>query len=391
MRYTLLLVLILATSSAIAKQPDIVDYDIELQVVQSGFDGEKVWFHPRASMLGNNQQGVMLMQWWYVKVSDLFSALHYVSTTDAGKSWSQPTSLEATLEQAFEQDSNVMVRISDMTPMWHKKSGTMLVTGHNVRYKDGRVMPVRNRETCWFSFDPSIGKWSRWSTLQMPDRAEFRNAGAGCTQRVDMKNGDILLPIYYKVPEGKQFTSAVVKCSYDGKELKYKSIGGGMGIDRGRGLYEPSMVEFKGRYYMTLRNDINGFVAVSKDGMNFSTPYEWRFDDGTMLMSENTQQHWIKHKDALFLVYTSKREDNGHVMRSRAPLFIAQFDHDNMVLIKSSERVLIPNHGAQLGNFGAFEVDDNQAWVTTSEGTRADNVKYGSDGRLYIAKIRWKN
>ena len=35
----------------------------------------------------------------------------------------------------------------------------------------------------------------------MPDAPRFYSSGAGCTQRVDLANGDILLPIYLKASD----------------------------------------------------------------------------------------------------------------------------------------------------------------------------------------------
>jgi hypothetical protein len=46
-------------------------------------------------------------------------------------------------------------------------------------------------------------------------------------------------------------------------------------VDIGRGLYEPSLTRFRDRYYLTLRNDDAGDVAVSPDGVRFDTPRMW--------------------------------------------------------------------------------------------------------------------
>lgn len=70
---------------------------------------------------------------------------------------------------------------------------------------------------------------------------------------------------------------------------------------------------------------------------------------------------------------------------------MAQFDEKNMVLMKETERIIVPNNSAQLGNFGAFDLNENESWVTTSEGTDSINSKTGSDGRVYVAQIKWEN
>ena len=53
----------------------------------------------------------------------------------------------------------------------------------------------------------------------------------------------------------------------------------------------------------------------------------------------------------MFLVYTRKGANNDHVFRHRAPLFIAQVDPGEAALIRSTERILVPERGARLGNF----------------------------------------
>lgn len=42
-----------------------------------------------------------------------------------------------------------------------------------------------------------------------------------------------------------------------------------------------------------LRNDVNGLVTYSKDGLHYNEPVEWKFETGELVNSENTQQHWV--------------------------------------------------------------------------------------------------
>src|SRR5690606_1011569 len=116
--------------------------------------------------------------------------------------------------------------------------------------------------------------------------------------------------------------------------------------------------------FLTLRNDEKGYVAVSDDGLNYSTPKPWCWDDGSDLGNYNTQQHWVTHPQALYLVYTRRGANNDHVFRHRAPLFIAQVNPHTQQVIRSTERVLVPERGARLGNFGVTKVTDHETWVT---------------------------
>ena len=111
----------------------------------------------------------------------------------------------------------------------------------------------------------------------------------------------------------------------------------------------------------------------------------------------NTQQHWVTHSQGLFLVYTRKGANNDHVFRHRAPLFIARVDPETLRVIRSTERVLVPERGARLGNFAVTEVSERETWVTVAEWmqTWGPNIvippdnKYGADNSVYVARIVW--
>ena len=90
---------------------------------------------------------------------------------------------------------------------------------------------------------------------------------------------------------------------------------------------------------------------MSDDGLQFAEPKPWLFDDGSDLGSYNTQQHWLAHSDGLFLIYTRRGANNDHILRHRAPLFMAQVDPQTQQVIRRTEKVVVPN-AAELGNFG---------------------------------------
>ena len=52
------------------------------------------------------------------------------------------------------------------------------------------------------------------------------------------------------------------------------------------------------------------------------------------------------------MVYTRRGANNDHVFRHRAPLFIAQVDPEKLVVLRVTERVVLPERGVPLGNFG---------------------------------------
>ncbi len=389
-----------AASAAAAIAVPAVDpapFRIQLDTIQRGYDGRTCWVHPRAGAIpGATPTVVLTMQKLLLTGSDVFFALNEMRSENLGKTWAGPLEHTATLGRRNEP-AGVVVAICDFTPKWHAKSGKLLGIGQTVRYRNDRVIENRDRETGWSVYDPATRTWTPWATLEMPDQEKFQSAGAGSVQRVDLPDGDILLPIYFRNKTQKAYRSTVLRCGFDGTRLVYRGHGSELLVEIDRGLYEPSLTRFQNRYFLTLRNDRAGYVAASDDGQHFSEPRKWLWDDGTDLGNYNTQQHWVTHRDALFLVYTRRGANNDHVFRHRAPLFIAQVDPVALRVVRRTERVLVPDRGARLGNFGVTEVSENETWVTVAEWMqkagpdiiiRPDN-KYGADNSVYAARLLW--
>ena len=224
----------------------------------------------------------------------------------------------------------------------------------------------------------------------MPPGDHFASAGAGCTQRVDLDNGEILLPISFTPAKGNSRVT-VVRCAFDGATLRYLAHGDELRIDDAtRGIGEPSLAQWNGRFFLTIRHNERGYVTRGSDGQHFEPLQEWRFDDDTPLGSYNTQTHWVVHSSGLFLVYTRRGADNDHVFRHRAPLFMAQVDPERLRVIRSTEQILVPERGARLGNFGVTSISPEETWVTVAEWMQPKGVeKYGSDGSVFVARIHW--
>jgi hypothetical protein len=399
--FLLLILRILASevgAAAPAESPP--GFRIQLDTIHRGYDGQTCWVHPRAGTIpGSTPSVVLTMQKLLLTGSDVFYALNEMRTDDLGGTWSGPVEHAATLGRRNEADG-VIVAACDFWPKWHAASGKLLGIGHTVRYRDNKVMAVRPRETCYSVYDPQQRTWTSWTTLDLPDDPKFFNAGAGSVQRVELPGGDILLPIYFKnAKPNEPYRVTVLRCRFDGRKLSFAEQGNEMSVAVDRGFAEPSLAMFRGRYYLTLRNDQAGYVAASDDGLHFDAPRKWLWDDGTDLGNYNTQQHWVVHPrdKAIFLVYTRRGANNDHVFRNRAPLFMAQVDPDSLRVIRRTERVLVPERGARLGNFGVTEVDGKETWVTVAEWmqTRGPNVvispdnKYGADNSVYAARILW--
>ena len=376
-------------------------YRLEREVVQNGYDGKRCWVHARAGVVRHpNDQSVsrlvLTSQLLDVKGSDTFSAISSSASEDMGESWSGLRAQEGFARWKVGQDMEET--ICDFTPTWHAASGCLLGTGQSVRYRDGKVMKVRPRYTAYSIYDPTADSWCPPKRLEMPDATRFSNCGAGSVQRFDEPDGTILLPVYFKSPEASDYSVTVCRCSFDGTEMRYLSHGDELTVSGGRGLYEPSVTKVNGRFFLTLRNDHTGYVCSSEDGLHYTKPIPWLFDNGESLGNYNTQQHWVDHAGKLYLVYTRRGAGNDHVFRNRAPLFMGEVDPMTLRVRRSTEQVIVPERGARLGNFGVLKIDDSTTWVVVSEWMQTwrqasvvmpvDNP-YGSDNSIYIAKIKW--
>ena len=120
-----------------------------------------------------------------------------------------------------------------------------------------------------------------------------------------------------------------LKMKFDGSNLTVLGSGTTVGFDQKRGADEPSIIQLDGRFFMTIRSEYNDrkmYHAESPDGLNWGKFEPWCWDDGSVVETRNTQQHWLRHKNDLYLVYTRTSELNHGVFRCRAPLFMAKVD-----------------------------------------------------------------
>lgn len=349
-------------------------YKIDLRTASRGYDRVTCWTQARAGAIpaatpDENPTVVLTMQKLRLNGSDDYEAIHSLYSTDLGATWSEPALQESFQRQVLCEDENGPVErvVCDFSPQWHAASGKLLGTGHTAQYSGGKVSSKHARVTPYATYDPQKQCWNAWRELKMPDSPQFFRSGAGCTQRVDLDNGEVLVPIYFGGGDPYLLSSTVVRCGFDGETLEYREHGDTLSVKVPRGLGEPSLVHFEGRFFLTLRNDQAGYYATSDDGLHFNEPQRWRFDNGEELGNYNTQQHWVTHERALYLAYTRRGLNNDHVFRHRAPIVMAQVDTKKMHVLRDTERVIIPNRGARLGNFGVTHVSDHENWIVETE------------------------
>lgn len=352
----------------------------ETYSIRHGYDKEKCLVHARCCVA----PGFMLATAQYLAVSgcDLFSGIRLSLSFDDGRTWSDFKEQRGLMPI---EDGNYLTVGSDATPMYHKKTGKILLLGHTVEYKKGASEPTGlHRYTFYSVFDYGKKEFSKMRFLEMP--SGYDRCGNGSGQSIELENGELLIPVYYSVGNERNLRSAVTRCGFDGETLSLIEIGAPMTVNIERGLYEPSLMYHDGYYCMTMRNDLCGYVARSKDGLNYTDLRHWKWDDGEVLPTYNTQQHWLKIGDELYLVYTRRGANNDHVFRHRAPLFVARVE--NMALVRDSEFVAVPEQGARLVNFGAVSCGDG-AFIMAAEWMQPKGCeKYGSDNNIFVARIK---
>lgn len=386
------LVLLLAAAVVVAAQ-DLPRISLKLETLTEipGRSAEWDWWQARTAFVPGEKP------LWVTTMSETgrdgvhnFHDIYQSVSRDAGKTWSTPAIIPSL--RRTKQVDGFDVAPGDLWPTWHARSGKVVSTGKTFNFEDGK-REVRVREkVCYAVMDPKAGTWGPMKFLAMPEKDHAGQtilaANAGTTQRVDLPNGEILLPVrYQRHPRRFNYTSVIVRCGFADETLTYKEHGSELNIPRDRGLYEPSLTQFEGRFYLTMRADHSAFVTSGTDGIHFDPIREWQFDDGKPLGNYNTQQHWVTIGGGLFLVYTRKGADNDHVFRHRAPLFIAQVNPQTLQVIRATENVLLPENHATLGNSGVCQVSDNEWWVTCGEGLLRMGKRKGEKNKVLFVRI----
>ena len=385
----------LTVASTSNTRPDLIE-SIDLQVIANGRP-ELNWFQSRPTVIPGTPNTILVTtQELRPSETHGYYNIFAFTSNDGGSSWTEPEKVPSL--QRVRQANDFDRVAGDLWLSWHPQSKRVLATGKTFHFAQGKREDNQREEISYAVYNPADQSWTGLQTVTLPETdssgRRFVTPNAGCNQPAVLASGDILLPIrYQKHPEKVNYTTAVVRCRFDGQTLNYINHGTELSYPKGRGLYEPSLTQFQDRFYLTLRADHSAYVAASDDGLTFPDGVtEWRFEDGEPLGSYNTQQHWVVHpqEKGLFLAYTRRGANNDHIFRHRAPLFIAQVDPKTLRVIRDTERVLVPENHACLGNFGACQLSNNETLVVTSEYLLPKTKRAGKPNRVLMAKIHWR-
>lgn len=384
-----LLLLALFTNASVLA----ADIEIERWTIAQG-DSDWDWTQARTAVIPTGERAFLTTMSRTAKVgSHGYHDVFAVFAAGDARLWTEPKSIPSLRRERRPDGFEVVA--GDLCPIWHAPSGKVLITGKTFHFADGTKEDILREQIAYCVFDPQNQTFGTLRILKMPEKDHRGKPiiapNAGCHQQVVLPDGDVLLPIRYQTSRQKRiYTSVVARCRFDGQELRYLNHGSEHSVPSKRGLYEPSVTRFRKRFFLTLRADDGAYVASSDDGLHFSDPIAWAFDDGQILGSYNTQQHWVTLGQKLFLVYTRRNANNDHIMRHRAPLFIAQVDPESLKVIRSTEQIVVPENHATLGNSGVCRIGENESWITVAEGRVSHGKRKGENNRVILSALRMR-
>ncbi len=378
-------------AAAALQSPDLIT-GIETVKLHDGRNGTPTWFLPRVCMVPQKSGSLALMVLQTIVGSDYYGPVHWRESRDLGKSWSAPQLVPGLGREPYKDD--IESAVSDVNLTYHARTNTVIGIGEIVYYRGGKYFPEQPPRYPVYVVRDANGKWSERRKLEWDDPRASAIFAAGSAQTVVLPNGDVIVPISFRAQERTDFSVTTLQYGYDGKALKLKHVGSTLVNTVKRGLLEPQLIKYGGRFLLTIRAEDNaGYVSSSADGLQWTPPQAWQWDDGTALTMSTTQQHWLTHSDGWYLVYTRKAEANANVMRWRAPLYLAQVNPKTLRLMRATERTVFPLIGdglndptnvAHYGNFHVNEVNQHESWILSGE-----VIPSNFRGDLWMARVRW--
>ena len=361
---------------------------ITRQRLFSGYDGVSCKDSPGVASDGNN----IILNWGVMGLQNSdFSDYGEISVSnDRGETFSEPSRLTA----IEEIKDDIRYTFAGTETVYSKKYDTFFTLGIQQQIPLNATSPLLKSKLAFVLHDKqTFNRCGEMKTLEFPFESHYPVTHG---QAIEDSDGNFLLTVYFAKPlADEKYRSVALRYSFDGSEFKLLEAGTPIENDSlDRGVYEPSVVKVGNKYYMTLRSNENAYLAWSDDGLHYSEPVLWKFDDGSILGSCNTQQRWILHQSILgdeqvvYLVYTRKNGMNDHVFRNRAPLYISKFDTTKKCLIKDTERILVPEMGASLASMiGVCSFSDTVSYVSVAENMQWDAEQYGADNSIWLVRI----
>lgn len=368
---TLLLTLLLACS--VQAQP----FTITTSMMREGAPEKSRWTIPRVAAIGDGAQTpelLMTLSKLSTTGTDVYRGIGFTISKDLGQTW-EPLAELPYVAKPLRDDVQGM--FGAVLPVWHAKTGKVLLLGNCVGYTNYGTPKVKLtglRFPAYAVYDPAKREWSADYTVLMDQQDANTTSGFPWIK----EDGTLLWPC-----NGGQ----VLKAAFDGAKLtileRSPRIEGLGKQPKNTGEYH--LTKVGGRYFLALRCPDQNRVAMSEDGLHFEPAVALRWDDDTVVPSIATQMRWVRQGGRLYLVYTRVDHSSKGIFRNRAPLWMAELDTATLQLKKSTEVIAVPISPGRddLGNFGTTFVNDGLSLVTTSEFGRTK----GSNSRVYVTNV----
>ena len=169
---------------------------LTLQRIDTNFQGQYCYTHARGTVTPGGF-AIITTQPLRLTGCDVFYGMEMLTSHDRGATWS-PIRKSHTLVRRDLGDG-ITQTFSDATPMYHSKTGKILLLGHDVLYRNDEIMePPRPRHTLWSVFNPEQDDWEPFQEIKMPEPEKYFSCGNGCGQSVELENGELLIPVSNK-------------------------------------------------------------------------------------------------------------------------------------------------------------------------------------------------
>lgn len=361
-------------------------------IASQGYDRIRCWANPVALPYGN--EVLVLAQKLTLKAIDCFSDVSLFRSTDSGNSWSNASLFPHLADTVLPDGKRIAYLVSAMRLM---DDNTILVLATRHCYNaDNTLDKETPRCVVYFYFDPEKASCTELRKLELPAPQDAHTLAVNT--QFNFQNRKCLLPYSIWQNRTRRFSAGIaeIRREPDGT-LTVIDSAVPLTTDDARGFLEPSLCLFDGKYYLTLRNDLSGYITCSSDWKNFPTPEKLNWSNGEWLGNCNTMTRLITIGNKLYLVYTRCGLNNDHVFRNRAPLLTAEVDTRTNSVKPETEQIVVPEYGARLGNFTAVTSGVNNAYISVAEWMQTLEPdwhecwkceQYGADNRIWYIELK---
>ena len=264
---------------------------IDTEIVLRGRQNNQCWFSPTMAVVPPKNKGdcpEIHVGVWQLTGNDV-GPQHWIHTSDLGRTWSPPMESQNLLgiprgEEVFEKPLFWLFH--------HRRSGRLFAIGatHFMRdagkgsgYKmetidEGDSKGLHPNTMGWSEWDFKRGDFLPWKPITMsPHIQKYHRIWPRA--QFETEDGSILVPMYGRENTASPFTTVVVaRITVGEKDLELTELGGTLRNDTARGIGEPCIIRFDGKFYISIRHDNCSYVSVSDDGLNYAPLRQWTFD-----------------------------------------------------------------------------------------------------------------